>query len=140
MVLEVFRAGNAMGRKQLLQLARERDGPELTRGWPNAFIGRHLDTLQTCRSLPHEDTRLAVPWVQLEEHIQTMKAHVVEKFAELIFNLDGLGSVDLEDSLLKKVIAPAAVRKEDVSHTVSRRQRHITRLHDWPVSLLQVVH
>jgi hypothetical protein len=55
-VLEAFRAGNAMGQKQLLQLARERYNPELTRGWANAFIRHHLDALQTRRSLPREDT------------------------------------------------------------------------------------
>jgi hypothetical protein len=128
MVLQAFRTGNAMGRKQLLQLARERYNPELTRGWIKAFIGRHLDVLQTCRSRPQEDTRLTVPRVQLEEHIQTMKNHVAGKFAELIFNLDELGSADWEDRKVKTVIVSAGVRKDDVYHTISRRQRHITLL------------
>jgi hypothetical protein len=72
-----------------------------------------------------------------------MKAHVVEKFAELIFNVDELGSADWKDGRIKKVqkvIAPAGVRTEDVYQTVSRRQRHIPLLHDWPLSLLQVMH
>jgi hypothetical protein len=126
--LEAFRAGHAMGRKQLLQHARERYDPELTRGWANAFIGGHLDTLQTCRSLPQEKTRLTVPRVQLEEHIQTLKVHVAGKIAELIFNLDELGSADWENRKVKKVIPPAGVCKQDVYHTVSRRQRHIPLL------------
>jgi hypothetical protein len=66
-----------MGQKQLLQPAREPYDPELTRAWANAFIGRHLDAFQTGRSPPQEDTRWTVTRVELEEHIQTMKAHVV---------------------------------------------------------------
>jgi hypothetical protein len=53
---------------------------------------------------------------------------VAGKFAELIFNLDELGSADWEDGKGKKLITPAGVHKEDVHHTVSRRQRHITLL------------
>jgi hypothetical protein len=111
-------------------MVRERYDRVLTDGWVNAFIGRHLDALKTCRSLAQEDTRLTVPRVQLEEHIQTMKVkvHVAGKFSELVFNLDELGSADWEDCKVKKVIVPADVHKEDVYHAVSRRHRHITLL------------
>ena len=127
-ILEAFRAGKTMTRKELLQMVRERYDHALTDGWVNAFIGRHLDALKCCRSLPQEDTRLTVPRVQLEEHIQTMKIHVAGRFSELIFNLDELGSADWEDRKVKKVIVPADVRKEDVYHAVSRRHRHVTLL------------
>jgi hypothetical protein len=127
-VVEAFRAGKAMTRKELLQMVRERYDRPLTDGCVNAFIGRHLEALKTCRSLSQEDTQLPVPRVQLEEHIQTMKVHVAGKFSELVFNLDELGSADWEDCKAKKVVVPADVRKEDVYHAVSRRHRHVTLL------------
>jgi hypothetical protein len=61
------------------------------------FIGRHLDELKGCRSLPQKDLRMAVPRAYLEEHIQLLKTHFTGKVAELVFNLDGLGSADWED-------------------------------------------
>jgi hypothetical protein len=127
-LLDAFEAGQAKTKKQLLQIVRERHGSKFTRGWVNSFIGRHLDALRTCRSLPQEETRLTVPRSQLEEHIATLKVHLMGKCAELVFNLDELGSADWEDRKVKKVIAPAAVPKEDVFHSVSRRHRHTTLL------------
>jgi hypothetical protein len=82
-VVETFRAGKTLTRKEQLEMVRERYGRALTDGWVNAFIGRHLDALKTCWSLPQEDTRLPAPRVQLEEHIKTMKVHVAGKFSEL---------------------------------------------------------
>jgi hypothetical protein len=128
MLLEAFQSGKAMTRKEFLLTVRERYDPELTKGWVNTFIGRHLDQLQTCRSLPQEEMRMLVPRVYLEEHIRTLHAHVAGKFAELVFNLDELGSADWEDRKIKKVIASSSVRKEDVFHAVSRRHRHTTLL------------
>lgn len=43
-----------------------------------------------------------------------MKIYVDGKFAELIFNLDELGSSDWEDHKFMKVIVLTAVRREDV--------------------------
>jgi hypothetical protein len=47
-------------------MVRETYNPKLTKGWVHSFIGRHLDVLQLCRSLPQEDTRMTVPRVYLE--------------------------------------------------------------------------
>jgi hypothetical protein len=109
-------------------MVREQHHTELTPGWVNAFSGRHLDALQTCRSLPQDDTRLTVPRSQLEEHIQKMKVHVAGKSSELVFNLDELGPADWTDRKVRKVIVLAEVRKEDVHHAVSRRHCHVTLL------------
>jgi hypothetical protein len=68
-VIEAFRAGKGMTRKELLQMVRQNYDRALMDGWVKAFIGRHLDALKTCRPLPQEDTRLTVPRVELEEHI-----------------------------------------------------------------------
>jgi hypothetical protein len=127
-LLEVFRAGRAMTRKELLQMVREQHDTGLTPGWVNAFIGHHLDALQTCRSLLQNDTRLTVPRSHLEDHIQMMKVHVAGKFSELIFNLDEFGSADWADRKVRKVIIPAEARKEDVYHAASRRHHHVTLL------------
>jgi hypothetical protein len=52
----------------------------------------------------------------------------LRSFIELVFNLDELGSVDLEDCTIKRVIVPAAIRKEDVYYSMSHCHRHITLL------------
>jgi hypothetical protein len=128
MLLEACRAAAPMNKEQILNIVQERYRKTATRGWVNAFIGRHLDALQTCRSIPQEDTRLAVPRSQLEEHLYILQVHLAGKCAELVFNLDELDSADWEDRKIRKVIAPAAVRKEDVYHSESRRPRHMTLL------------
>jgi hypothetical protein len=51
-LLEAFRVGRAMTLKELLQMMRKQHDTGLTPDWVNAFIGCHLDALQTCRSLP----------------------------------------------------------------------------------------
>jgi hypothetical protein len=127
-ILEAYQDKEAMDRKQLLNLVRERFNPTATKGWINTFIAWHLDASQTCRSLPQEDVRLMVPRVQLEERINILKSHLTGKCAELVFNLDELGSADWEDRTIRKVIAAVSVAKKDVFHPVSRRQCHMTIL------------
>jgi hypothetical protein len=111
-----------------LKIVREQHNSKLTKGWLHDFIGRHLDQLQICRSLPQEDLRMAVPRAYLEEHIRVLETHIAGKLAELVFNLDELGSADWEARKAKKVIAPANVRREDAHHPVSRRHRRTTLL------------
>jgi hypothetical protein len=55
-VLEAFRVGHAMGRKRLLQLAREPYEDDLTRGWANAFIGA-ISTFGKLADLSSKRTR-----------------------------------------------------------------------------------
>jgi hypothetical protein len=116
MLIRAFHDEKAMTLKEFLRRIQELHDPELTKGWVNDFIGRHLGELQVCRSLSHEDLRMAV------------SRHLTGKVGELVLNLDELGSADWEDRKPKKVIAPAAVRKEDVYHPASRRHRHATLL------------
>jgi hypothetical protein len=113
-LLEAFRAAAPMNKKQLLHSVHEGYWKTATGGWVNAVIGRHLDALQTCRSIPQEDTRSAVPTSQLEEHLHVLQVHLAGRCGELVFNLDELGSADWENPNMTKVIAPAAVRKDDV--------------------------
>jgi predicted LPLAT superfamily acyltransferase len=63
----------------MFQIVRERNHL-LTKGWLHTFIGRHLDQLEICRSLPQEDTRMNVPRAHVEEHIQLVKFIIAEKF------------------------------------------------------------
>jgi hypothetical protein len=118
MLLEAFRAAAPMNEKQLLHIVQERYRKTATRSGVNAFIGRHLDALHTCRSIPQGDTRLAIRRSQLEEHLHIPRVHLTGKCAELVFNPAELGSADWQDRKMKKVIAHAAVRKEDVHHSV----------------------
>jgi hypothetical protein len=69
---------------------------------------------------------MTVPRAYLEQHIATMKTHIVGKFSELIFNLIEVGSSEREDWKARKVIAAQAVSPEDVYHSVGRRYGHVT--------------
>jgi hypothetical protein len=71
---------------------------------------------------------MAVPRAYLEDHIRILHTHITGRVAELVFNLDELGSAHWEDRKAKKVIAPAGVPREDVHYPVSRRHRHTTLL------------
>jgi hypothetical protein len=75
-VLESFQTGKPLTRKQLLDVVHKEYNPRLTKGWLNACIGRHLDQMKVCRSLPQEDARLIVPRAYLEAHIALMRTHV----------------------------------------------------------------
>jgi hypothetical protein len=128
MIIQAFNKGRTMTKRQVLELVREGYSAALTKGWLNAFIGRHLDAFQICRSLPQEDTGLTVPREPLEAHIEHMKSIVPGKFADLVFNLDEVGWSDWEDRKPRRAIAPRTVSPDDVYHPVSRRYQHLTLL------------
>jgi hypothetical protein len=88
MIIQAFNEGKAMTRMQFLERVREGYSAALTKGRLNAFIGRHLDAFQICRSLPQEDTGLTVPREPLEAPIEHMKSIAPGKLADLVFNLD----------------------------------------------------
>jgi hypothetical protein len=50
--------------------------------------------------------------------IRLMKSVVEEKLSELVFNLDEVGSPDLEDRKPKKVIVPRSVSPDDTYKVV----------------------
>jgi hypothetical protein len=127
MVTDRFHRGAALTNKEPLKLIRE-EKPTVTKGWVHAFIGRHLDAIQVCRSRPQEDTRMIVPRTHLEEHFQLMKSVVEGKLSELVFNLDEVGFSDWEDRKPRTVIVPPSVSPDDVYHPVSRKYRHSTLL------------
>jgi hypothetical protein len=94
MLLDTFHEDRAITQKEFLRIMREQHKPILTKRWVHDLIGRHLDELKGCRPLPQEDLRMAVPRAYLEEHIQLLKIHLTGKVAELVFNMDELGSAD----------------------------------------------
>jgi hypothetical protein len=69
-----------------------------------------------------------VPRAFLEEHIDNTVKHVQRSTAELVSNLDGVGTNDWEDRRWESVIAPVEAPEHDVFHLVSRRVRHLTLL------------
>jgi hypothetical protein len=56
-----------------------------------------FDELHGHRSLPRENTRLIVLRIHSKANIVLMRMHIAGKFAELVFNLDQVGSSDWED-------------------------------------------
>jgi hypothetical protein len=123
MILQVFVEGNAMTKRQVVEFIREKYDRSLTKGWLHAFIGRNLDTLQICHSLPQEDTSLTVLREQLEDHIENMKSVVAGKFAELVFNLNEVRSSDWDDLKPRKDIELRTVSQDNDYHSVSRWYR-----------------
>jgi hypothetical protein len=94
MLLDAFHKEKAFTQKEFLRIMREQHKPTLTNEWMHDLIGRHLDELKVCLSLPQEDVRMTMPKTYLEEHVQLLKTHLPGKVAELVFNLDGFGSAD----------------------------------------------
>jgi hypothetical protein len=123
-----YESNSAFTRNQLMGYVSENFDKSISRGWLNAFIGRHLDEIKVCRSFPQEDSRFVIPREHLNEHIINMQRYVSGKIAELVFNLDEVGSSDWEDRKTRKVLVPASVDSDDVFHPVSRKYKHMTLL------------
>jgi hypothetical protein len=135
MLRDAFHDDKAMTQKEFLRTVQERHESALTKEWVHALIGRHLNGLQVCWSLPQEDLPMAVPRAYLDERIHFLAIHLTGKVAKLVFNLDEVGSADYEDRKTTKVIAPAAVSRKMciISHLVATAMRHYL-----PVSLHRV--
>jgi hypothetical protein len=87
MIIQAFKERKAMTKRYFLELVGQRYYAGLTKGWFNAFVGRRLDALQICRSLPQEDLYLTVPRKHLSEMWpKVMPAHVQKgnEFCETI--------------------------------------------------------
>jgi hypothetical protein len=60
LILDSYATRHSLTPKELVQIMRGKYDPKLTKGWVNAFIGRHLDSVQVCRSWPQEDNQLII--------------------------------------------------------------------------------
>jgi hypothetical protein len=78
MILDRFDRGSAMTTKELLTHV-QKEKPKVTKDWVHPLIGRRLDVLQVCRSLPQEESRMTVLCAHLEKHILLMKSPVEGK-------------------------------------------------------------
>jgi hypothetical protein len=125
--IDAFHRGQELTNKEMLQIVRK-GNHLLTKGWLHEVIGRHLDQLQICRSLPQEETRMIVPRAHLEEHIGIARSVIDGKFSGFVDNLDEVISSDWDDRKPKKLIVPRSISPDDVYHPVSRRYRHVTLL------------
>jgi hypothetical protein len=97
LILDSYAIRHSLTPKESLQMVRGKYDLKLTKGWVNAFIGQHLDSLQVCRSWQQEDNRLIIPRAILEAHIENIRSTVAGKCSELVFNLDEVGSLEWED-------------------------------------------
>jgi hypothetical protein len=59
---------------------------EITKGWVDSFIGRHLAQLIETKSMPQEEPRLKVPRVFLDATLHAMAYPVHGRPADLVFN------------------------------------------------------
>jgi hypothetical protein len=123
-----YEANSAFTRGKLMSYVTSTFAQPVTRGWLGGSLNRHGDAIKVCTSYPQEDARFLIPREYLEQHIVNMQTYVTGRTAELVFNLDEVGSSDWEDRKVKKVIVPAAVDSDAVFHPVSRRFRHMTLL------------
>jgi hypothetical protein len=51
-LLDAFYEEKAITQKEFLRIMREQHKTILTKGWVRDIVGRHLDNLKVCRSLP----------------------------------------------------------------------------------------
>jgi hypothetical protein len=80
-----------MSPNEILHALRRDFRVNLTKAWIQAFLGRYLDELHVCRVSPEEDAQLIVP-----------RVYLAGKLAELVFNLDEIGSPDWEERRSRK--------------------------------------
>jgi hypothetical protein len=78
----------------------------------------------------HSSRRHTIGGLQVSTrgNIEQFKVHLTRKRAELVFNLGELGSAGWREWKIKKMIASAAVPKEDAYHSVSHSPPHLTFL------------
>jgi hypothetical protein len=94
----------------------------VTRGWVNSLIGRHLDRLCKVKSTPQESARLEVPRSFLDQTIQCLTEFVHACRAELVFNIDEVGTADWEARQSKKVSVSVSARAGDTSSNQSKTE------------------
>ena len=115
-------------KQELLHYIREQFHQEVTKGWLSGFFGRNVSQIGFTKAIPQDNTRLSVPRIFLDEHIENIKKYVVGKAAELVFNIDEMGSSEWEDKKIKTVIAPRNLCQKPVMVPVKRSVRHQTLL------------
>jgi hypothetical protein len=76
----------AATRTDIKNYCREVCKIEVTRGWVNSFISRHSAELIEEQSSPHEEARLHVPGVFLDQTVRSMHQAVQGRPAALVFN------------------------------------------------------
>lgn len=127
-IISRYQSYQSMTQIQILEFVISKFKKNVTKGWVNAFIGRHQDELQKCYSIPQEDSRLCIPRLFLDQHITNMKTYVSGKCSELVFNIDEVGLSEWEDRKIKKVIVPKSADRNNVYHSINRKVYHISML------------
>ena len=112
--------------KEILNYIEHHFGKSPTSGWFHSFTERYPDIIKIGTSLPQEDRGLTVPRIHLEEHIRNLKKYVEGAFADLVFNLDEVGSSDWEDKAKRQVYVHVDMPDQEIRHPVSRRFGHMT--------------
>jgi hypothetical protein len=123
-----YEANLAFSRKQLLSFVLSEFDKSASRGWIDGFLARHQREIKICQSLPQEETRFIIPQEFLNQHLINMQKLVAGRVAELVFNLDEVGSSDWEDRKTRKLIIPSSVDSHTIFHPVTRRFKHMTLL------------
>jgi hypothetical protein len=62
----------------------------------------------------------------LEIHLINMKNHVEGRLAELVFNIDEVGSSDWDDRTPNRVLVFSDMTEETVIHAIPKRFRYVT--------------
>jgi hypothetical protein len=98
----------------------------ISRGWVNSFVRRHSGKIFKMKITAQERQRLQVPRMFLERTDQDLKEHVQGCMAELVFNLDEVGILDLADRKMKTGIVRATMRGPTIHHEMSRTVKRIS--------------
>jgi hypothetical protein len=105
----------AVNRTELLHECNERFGKSITREWADSFLTRHSKDLFETKSVPRENPRPEVPRVFLQAGLDGFRDHVHHVWAELVFNLDGIGISEWEGRYTPRVIVPSAMKGQTIS-------------------------
>lgn len=114
--------GEPKTRKDIINYIHEELEIECSDGWFTYFLRRHPELIQK-EAVPQEDKRLFIPKSEVSAHILNLMETLHNKYAELVFNVDEMGSSDWSDKKIKSVIVPSAFADIDVHYAVKRSSR-----------------
>jgi transposase len=103
-----------VARAELLNYWITTFGTGVTRGWVDSFLSRPTAEFFETKNSPPENQRLEAPRVFLEAAIESIRTHVQNACAYLVFNFDEIGINEWDDRVERKVIVPSAIREQKI--------------------------
>jgi hypothetical protein len=118
--------GGYSSKKALRDYVHEKFHIQCTNGWVHSFLSRNSENLRVERIHPRDDLRCTVPYTHIMKYFTMVQENVSGTSAELVINIDEMGSSEWANKKIKKVIVPNSLDLRDLHYPVNRRTKHVT--------------